>query len=200
MVDPLTGVANRRASTAPRDRARAIGSAWHPCALVIVDLDDFKQVNDRHGHAVGDEVLVMLADRLRDSVRSADTVARLGGEEFALLLPETDLVRGARGRPAGADGVLGQRRAAQGRREAHRDGELRRRRLPGLARRGGLAERRRQGALLGEAARQRTGSHRHARSRGGIAALTRRAARGARSRRPTASRSSCCAPRRRSSR
>ena len=58
---------------------------------MIVDLDDFKLVNDRYGHAVGDEVLVMLAERLRDSVRSADTVARLGGEEFALLLPETGL-------------------------------------------------------------------------------------------------------------
>ena len=52
---------------------------------MIVDLDDFKAVNDRHGHGVGDDVLVMLAERLRDSVRSADTVARLGGEEFALL-------------------------------------------------------------------------------------------------------------------
>jgi diguanylate cyclase (GGDEF)-like protein len=92
MVDPLTGVANRRGF----DRALDIelersARRGHPCALVIVDLDDFKQVNDRHGHAVGDEVLVTLADRLRDSVRSADTVARLGGEEFALLLPETDL-------------------------------------------------------------------------------------------------------------
>ena len=58
---------------------------------MIVDLDDFKLVNDRYGHGVGDEALVMLAERLRDSVRSADTVARLGGEEFALLLPETPL-------------------------------------------------------------------------------------------------------------
>jgi diguanylate cyclase (GGDEF)-like protein len=92
MVDPLTGTANRRGF----DRVLAIelersARRGHPCALVIVDLDDFKQVNDHHGHGVGDEVLVTLADRLRESVRSADTVARLGGEEFALLLPETDL-------------------------------------------------------------------------------------------------------------
>ena len=92
MLDPLTGTANRRGF----ERALAVelersARRGHPCALVIVDLDDFKLVNDRHGHGVGDEVLVMLAERLRDSVRSADTVARLGGEEFALLLPETSL-------------------------------------------------------------------------------------------------------------
>jgi diguanylate cyclase (GGDEF)-like protein len=92
MIDPLTSAANRRGF----ERALAIElerseRRGHPCALVIVDLDDFKQVNDRHGHDVGDDVLVTLAERLRESVRSADTVARLGGEEFALLLPETDL-------------------------------------------------------------------------------------------------------------
>jgi diguanylate cyclase (GGDEF)-like protein len=92
MLDPLTGAANRRgferALAVELERSTRRG---HPCALVIVDLDDFKAVNDRHGHGVGDDVLVMLAERLRDSVRSADTVARLGGEEFALLLPETGL-------------------------------------------------------------------------------------------------------------
>jgi GGDEF domain-containing protein len=92
MIDPLTGVSNRRGF----ERALEIELArslrrGHPLALVIVDLDDFKQVNDRHGHGVGDGVLVSLAERLRDAVRSADSVARLGGEEFALLLPETDL-------------------------------------------------------------------------------------------------------------
>ena len=92
MLDPLTGIANRRGFE------RALGielerslRRGHPFALVVVDLDDFKLVNDRHGHGVGDEALVMLAERLQESVRSADTVARLGGEEFALLLPETPL-------------------------------------------------------------------------------------------------------------
>ena len=106
MLDPLTGAANRRgferALEVELERSARRG---HPCALVIVDLDDFKLVNDRHGHGVGDEVLVMLAERLRDSVRSADTVARLGGEEFALLLPETSSVRGARRRRACAERV-----------------------------------------------------------------------------------------------
>jgi diguanylate cyclase (GGDEF)-like protein len=92
MLDPLTGTANRRgferALEVELERSARRG---HPCALVTVDLDDFKLVNDRHGHGVGDDVLVMLAERLRDSVRSADMVARLGGEEFALLLPETGL-------------------------------------------------------------------------------------------------------------
>ena len=115
MLDPLTGTANRRgferALEVELERSARRG---HPCALVIVDLDDFKLVNDRHGHGVGDEVLVMLAERLRDSVRSADTVARLGGEEFALLLPETPPVRRASRRRACAERVRRERHATQG--------------------------------------------------------------------------------------
>jgi len=91
-IDPLTGISNRRGF----ERALEIELArslrrGHSLALVIVDLDDFKQVNDRHGHGVGDDVLAALAARLRDEVRSMDTVARMGGEEFVLLLPETEL-------------------------------------------------------------------------------------------------------------
>ena len=92
MIDPLTGVSNRRgferALTVELERSMRRG---HPLALVIADLDDFKAVNDRYGHDAGDVVLIRLADGLRAAVRSADTVARLGGEEFALLLPETTL-------------------------------------------------------------------------------------------------------------
>jgi diguanylate cyclase (GGDEF)-like protein len=92
MIDPLTGVANRRGFERVLEIELARSERrGHPLALVVVDLDDFKQVNDHHGHGVGDEVLVSLAERLRNAVRSEDTVARMGGEEFALLLPETTL-------------------------------------------------------------------------------------------------------------
>ena len=134
MLDPLTGAANRRgferALEVELERSTRRG---HPCALVIVDLDDFKLVNDRHGHGVGDEVLVMLAERLRDSVRSADTVARLGGEEFALLLPGDEPLRGAGRRRARADAFAAGGMRLKGGERAHGDGELRRSGLPGVA-------------------------------------------------------------------
>jgi diguanylate cyclase (GGDEF)-like protein len=87
--DPLTGLANRsrfreRALRALAD-ARAAGAPWR-VAVLAVDLDGFKAVNDRHGHPAGDQVLVEMGARLLAATRGSDTVARLGGDEFALLL------------------------------------------------------------------------------------------------------------------
>jgi diguanylate cyclase (GGDEF)-like protein/PAS domain S-box-containing protein len=86
--DPLTGVANRarfhdRLEHALELAARRPGAG---CSVLMVDLDDFKPVNDLYGHAAGDALLVEVARRMRACVRPADTVARLGGDEFAILL------------------------------------------------------------------------------------------------------------------
>jgi diguanylate cyclase (GGDEF)-like protein len=87
--DPLTGLANRALFHQRIDRALA-----HPVrrsfAVVFIDLDDFKTINDTLGHAAGDELLVGVAQRLRATVRAGDTVARLGGDEFGILLNELD--------------------------------------------------------------------------------------------------------------
>jgi len=90
LYDPLTGLANR---TLLGDRmgqatARAERGACPPC-VVLLDLDEFKTINDGLGHTAGDLILVQVARRLSDVVRDTDTVARLGGDEFAILLPET---------------------------------------------------------------------------------------------------------------
>jgi diguanylate cyclase (GGDEF)-like protein len=91
-TDGLTELANRRqfeeALGAEISRAERFGGT---IALVLADLDDFKQVNDRYGHQTGDDVLRAFADILRETVRDIDVAARYGGEEFAVLLPQTDL-------------------------------------------------------------------------------------------------------------
>lgn len=113
--DALTGVLNRRAFDAllagESDRARRLG---RPLAMVVLDLDHFKKINDTHGHPAGDAVLATVARVLESEVRSIDKVARIGGEEFAVLLMEMDadggfavakrLVTAVRGRPVVVNG------------------------------------------------------------------------------------------------
>lgn len=90
--DPLTGVLNRRGFATIYERVRAqLRRSGHPLTLLSIDLDFFKTVNDRHGHIVGDRVLVHVARVISQSLRESDDVARFGGEEFVVLLPEAEL-------------------------------------------------------------------------------------------------------------
>jgi diguanylate cyclase (GGDEF)-like protein/PAS domain S-box-containing protein len=89
--DPLTELPNRTMLARSASEAIASAQASHkPLAVMFLDLDRFKNVNDSLGHRVGDELLAALAVRLKSAVREADTVARLGGDEFMLILPDTD--------------------------------------------------------------------------------------------------------------
>jgi diguanylate cyclase (GGDEF)-like protein len=91
LTDELTGVANRRAflDVAAREIERS-RRYRHELSLAYLDIDDFKAANDRFGHAVGDRVLIALGGLARATARSVDTVARIGGDEFVILMPETD--------------------------------------------------------------------------------------------------------------
>ena len=91
IVDPLTGIYNRRyfkeRFVIERERCARTGKAF---SLIIADLDHFKSINDKYGHAAGDHVLNVAAARLSDVIRSSDILARFGGEEFVVLAPHTD--------------------------------------------------------------------------------------------------------------
>jgi diguanylate cyclase (GGDEF)-like protein len=90
-LDPLTGLFNRRHffSIAEQELARNI--RHHHClSLIMMDIDHFKSINDTHGHCVGDLVLREVGEKIRNTLRRSDTPCRYGGEEFAILMPETD--------------------------------------------------------------------------------------------------------------
>ena len=91
-TDALTGLHNRRMfhETLGREVARA-QRYGRTLGLIVLDLDDFKQVNDRYGHLTGDSVLAEVGERMRSVARSADVACRIGGEEFAIILPESAL-------------------------------------------------------------------------------------------------------------
>ena len=157
VTDDLTGLANMRAFTSILDRELERSRRFEtPLGLVMIDIDDFKRVNDTYGHQQGDEVLAQVAGVLRGLSRDLDAPARYGGEELAVVLPQTDaegaalLAERMREARRGSPGAAGARR-----RLARRDGELRRGRGPGHRSRPQEPDRgRRHRALPREADRQ----------------------------------------------
>lgn len=97
VTDQLTGLYNRRYALPHLERmATCAARNQRPFAIMVLDLDHFKSVNDTYGHAVGDTVLSEFASRLRSNLRSVDLVARIGGEEFLVAMPDTRLTSAAR--------------------------------------------------------------------------------------------------------
>jgi diguanylate cyclase (GGDEF)-like protein len=104
--DPLTGLLNRRGFF--RDLARAVAYRARygtPIALLVVDLDDFKPINDQYGHEAGDKALVHVATLIRNNVRASDSVGRLGGDEFAVVLWQVE-EGNARMKAASLEGMI----------------------------------------------------------------------------------------------
>ncbi|MBB5019005.1 diguanylate cyclase (GGDEF)-like protein/PAS domain S-box-containing protein [Chitinivorax tropicus] len=93
ITDSLTSLVNRRGFVAKAVMEISRSRRFHrPMSLMLLDIDHFKQVNDRYGHAVGDQALQAMARACQQVVRQSDVIGRLGGEEFAVLLPETDIL------------------------------------------------------------------------------------------------------------
>jgi diguanylate cyclase (GGDEF)-like protein len=90
-IDPLTGVENRRSLFEAARRAKSFSDRHHvPLSIAYLDLDDFKNLNDRLGHRAGDKLLAIVAARIRKALRPTDVMGRVGGDEFILILPESD--------------------------------------------------------------------------------------------------------------
>ncbi|GHE20080.1 GGDEF domain-containing protein [Halomonas urumqiensis] len=90
--DALTGLANRRLMHEYLEQLLAAKQRHHrPFTVAMIDIDHFKRINDQHGHAVGDQALVLLTEALQDALRTNDLCGRWGGEEFLVILPETTL-------------------------------------------------------------------------------------------------------------
>ena len=90
MLDPLTGIANRRSFMKDvAQLAKCIRANPRPTAVLMIDIDRFKSINDRFGHAFGDRVMELLANAARQNVRSTDLLGRIGGDEFAVVLADT---------------------------------------------------------------------------------------------------------------
>ena len=116
LTDPLSGLANRRGFMRAAQTLCECEQGLEGAALVLIDVDHFKRVNDTFGHLLGDKVLRAIAEVLRTNVKGRDIVARIGGEEFALLLPQTPL--------QGAHSVAEQIRIAVERLRIHGDRAL----------------------------------------------------------------------------